>query len=129
MREVDDNGPECPENLHETKVSRPNRKSCVKITVDRLQQEMVKRFTRLKELNAKFGSLQDTEHLIEVEHQVSTDSTVRQYCEDPGTVCHTGFDGTKLYAEIPLRHATTVSRPLPVDPFKTCHDSESTTPL
>ena len=112
MREVDDDGPECPEKLHETKVSRPNRKSCVKITVDRLQQEMVERFTRLKELNAKFASLQDTEHLMEVEHQGSTDSIVRQYCEDPGTVCHTGFDGTELYAEIPLRHATTVSRPL-----------------
>ena len=109
MREVDDNGPECPENLHETKVSRPNRKSCVKITVDRLQQEMVKRFTRLKELNAKFGSLQDTEHLIEVEHQVSTDSTVRQY-----------WNG--------LSHRFRWNQTLCRDPSKTRHDSESTTP-
>ena len=44
-------------------------------TLDWFQQEMVKRFTRLKELNAKFGSLQDTVHLMEVEHQGSTDVT------------------------------------------------------
>ena len=72
----------------------------MKITVDRLQHEMVKRFTCLKELNAQFGSLQDTVHLMDVVHQGSTDATVRQYCEDPGTVCHSGFDGTEFYVEI-----------------------------
>ena len=69
-------------------------------TLDRFQQEMVKRFTRLKELNAKFGSLQDTVHLMEIEHQGSTDVTIRQSCKDLRTICHTCFDGTELYVEI-----------------------------
>ena len=72
----------------------------MKSILDRFQQEMVKRFTRLKEMNAKFGSLQDTVHLMEVEHQGSTDATLRLNCKDLGTVCHTGFDGTELCAEI-----------------------------
>ena len=44
-------------------------------TLDRLQQEMIKIFTRLKDLNATFGFLLDTVHLMEVEHRDSTDAT------------------------------------------------------
>ena len=72
----------------------------MKRTLDRFQQEMVKRFTRLKEMNATFGSLHDTVHVVEVEHQNSTDVTLRQNCKDLGTACHIGFDGTELCAEI-----------------------------
>ena len=38
----------------------------MKSTVDRLQQEMVKRLTRLNELNAKFGFLLDMVYLMEI---------------------------------------------------------------
>ena len=72
----------------------------MKSTLDRFQQEMVKRFTCLKEMNAKFCSLQDTVHLMDVEHHDSTDVTLRQNCKDLGTVCHIGFDGTELCAEM-----------------------------
>ena len=54
----------------------------------------------LKELNAKFGSLQDTVHLMEVEYQGSTDVTISKNCKNLGTVCPTGFDGTELCVEI-----------------------------
>ena len=86
----------------------------MKCTLERLQQEMVKRFTHLKELNATFFVLLYMVHLMEVEHQGSTDATLHQNCKDLGTVYHTDFDGTELYAEI------CDCRML----LKTCHDSE-----
>ena len=61
---------------------------------------MVKRFTRLKDLNAKFGFLLNTVHLMEVEHKDSTDATLCQNCNDLVTVYHADFDGSELYAEI-----------------------------
>ena len=79
-------------------------------TLDRLQQEM---------LRFKFGFLLDAVHLMEVEHQDSTDATLCQNCNDLATVYHTDFDGSELYAEI------CDSRLL----LRTRHDSEPTTPL
>ena len=38
-------------------------------------------------------------HLKGVDHQGSTVATLRQNCEDLGTVHHTDTDGTELYAE------------------------------
>ena len=58
-------------------------------SLDRLQQEMIKIFTRLKDPNAKFGFLLDTIHLMEVEQQDSTDATLCQNCNDLATVYHT----------------------------------------
>ena len=88
-------------------------------SLDRLQQEMVKIFTRLKDMKAKFGFLLDTVHLMEVEHQDSTDATLCQNCNDLATIYHTDFDGSELYAEI------CDSRLL----LRTHHDSKPTTPL
>ena len=80
-------------------------------TLDRLQQEMVKRFTRLKDLNANFGFYSARY----ISWKLSTKIILMplcQNCNDLATVYHTDFDGSGCRILI-----------------RTRHDSEPTTPL
>jgi hypothetical protein len=55
----------------------------MKSALDRLQQEMLTRFSRLKDLNLKFGFLLDVKTLFNKEDQEDQDvNTLRQQCRD-----------------------------------------------
>ena len=63
---------------------------------DRLQHEITIRFTRLQDLNMKFGFLLDVENLVKCEEL----DALRQNCQDLGNFYDTDIDGRELYNEI-----------------------------
>ncbi|GBN34428.1 hypothetical protein AVEN_74891-1 [Araneus ventricosus] len=67
-----------------------------KSVFDAIQQEIKSRFTRLNDLNSKFGSLLDVENLF----NKSLDNDVQISCKNLHRFCITDFDGSELYAEI-----------------------------
>ena len=68
----------------------------MKNVLDRLQQEMTTRFTRLKDLNSKFGFLLDVDRLLKTDDLES----LRQRCIDFGNFYNSEVEGTELLNEI-----------------------------
>ncbi len=69
----------------------------MKSVLDRLQQEISTRFTRLNDLNSKFGFLLDVENLL---NKDNADNVLEKNCKNLGEFYNTDFNGTKLYVEI-----------------------------
>ncbi|KMQ81809.1 52 kda repressor of the inhibitor of the protein kinase-like protein [Lasius niger] len=69
----------------------------MKSAVDRIQQEISVRFTRLRDLNFKFGFLLDVENLLKED---TVDSNLEKKCVELGEFYETDFNGAELYAEI-----------------------------
>ncbi|GBM02812.1 hypothetical protein AVEN_51997-1 [Araneus ventricosus] len=67
-----------------------------KSVVDVIQQEIKSRFTRLNDLNSKFGFLLDVENLF----NKPLDNDVQISCKNRSRFYNTDFDGPELYAEI-----------------------------
>lgn len=65
--------------------------------LDRLQQEISRRFLRLKDLNTKFGFLLDTKTLLSSKTDVDA---LRKNCSDFGQFYDTDINGQDLFAEI-----------------------------
>ncbi|GBM52538.1 hypothetical protein AVEN_230568-1 [Araneus ventricosus] len=68
----------------------------MKSVLDAIQQEIKSRFTRLNDLNSKFGFLLDVEKLF----NKPLDNDVQISCQNLSRVYNTDFDGPELYAEI-----------------------------
>ncbi|XP_011170408.3 zinc finger MYM-type protein 1-like [Solenopsis invicta] len=68
----------------------------MKSVLDRLQQEIITRFTRLEDLNSKFGFLLNVTELL---HEKDTDN-LRQHCSNFGEFYNIDVDGNELYSEI-----------------------------
>ncbi|XP_039302821.1 zinc finger MYM-type protein 1-like [Solenopsis invicta] len=68
----------------------------MKSVLDRLQQEIITRFTRLEDLNSKFGFLLNVTELL---HEKNTDN-LRQHCSNFGEFYNIDVDGNELYSEI-----------------------------
>jgi len=70
----------------------------MKSALDRLQQEMTTRFTRLKDLNLKFGFLLNIDGLLNSED--SDDDVLHRHCDDFEQFYDSDVDGTELFNEI-----------------------------
>ena len=68
----------------------------MKNVFDRLQQEMSTRFSRLKDLNAKFGFLLDVKTLL----SDADEDAIRRDCTDFANFYDTDINGHELFAEI-----------------------------
>jgi hypothetical protein len=68
----------------------------MKSILDRLQQEITTRFTRLRDLDSKFGFLLDIENLLKSEDL----NTLCIHCMDLGNFYDTDVDGGGLYTDI-----------------------------
>ncbi|GBO30417.1 hypothetical protein AVEN_2163-1 [Araneus ventricosus] len=70
--------------------------SILKSVLDAIQEEIKSRFTRMNDLNSKFGFLLDVEKLfnkpLDDDEQIS--------CKNLSRFCSTDFDGQELVAEI-----------------------------
>ena len=64
--------------------------------LDRLQQEITTRFTRLKSLNTKFGFLLSVNTLFKVENA----ENIRQNCNELASFYDTDIDRKELFSEI-----------------------------
>lgn len=63
---------------------------------DMLQEEITTRFTRLQNIDSKFGFLLDIKHLLED----NTDDNLNRNCANFGQFYQTDVDGTELFNEI-----------------------------
>ena len=68
----------------------------MKNVFDRLQQEMSTRFSRLKDLNTKFGFLLDVKTLL----SDTDEDAIRQDCTDLANFYDTDINGHELFTEI-----------------------------
>ncbi|GBN75098.1 hypothetical protein AVEN_24991-1 [Araneus ventricosus] len=68
----------------------------MKSVLDAIQQEIKSCFTRLNDLNSKFGFLLDIEKMC----NKPLDNDVQISCKNLRRFCNTDFDGPELYAEI-----------------------------
>ena len=94
MKEESDEGDRCLENWHKMQAKR-RIKILVRVlssVFDRLQHEITIRFTRLQDLNMKFGFLLDVENLVKCEEL----DALRQNCQDLGNFYDTDIDGREL---------------------------------
>lgn len=69
----------------------------MKSVLDRLQQEICTRFTRLSDLNFKFGFLLDVENLL---NKDNVDNDLEKNCKNLGEFYNTDFNGIELFIEI-----------------------------
>ena len=69
----------------------------MKSVLDRLQQEISTEFTRLRDLNSKFGFLLDGENLLNKDND---ENGLEKNCKNLGEFYNTDFNGTELYVEI-----------------------------
>ena len=93
----------------------------MKSTLDRFQQEVNTRFTRLNDLNSKFGFLLVISNLIRIDNQDM--DLLRQDCLDLGNFYDTDVDGNELFTEIKDCRMLLNSRPdtLPTSPLELLH--------
>ena len=63
----------------------------MKSVLDRLQQEISTRFTRLRNLNSKFGFLLDVENLLNKDND---ENGLEKNCKNLGEFYNTDFNGT-----------------------------------
>lgn len=69
----------------------------MKSILDRLQQEICTRFTRLSDLNFKFGFVLDVENVLNKDR---VDNDLEKNCKNLGEFYNTDFNGIELFTEI-----------------------------
>ncbi|XP_059141319.1 uncharacterized protein LOC131929216 [Physella acuta] len=70
----------------------------MKSAIDRFREEVAVRFTRLKDLNEKFGFLLDVNCLLKSD--LTNKDSISQKCKVLGEFYKTDFNGSELWAEI-----------------------------
>ena len=73
----------------------------IRSILDRLTTDMTDRFSRLKDLNCRFGFLLDTKSLLQAPNlDDDSDTELRTQCLDFGKVYHADENGNELFQEV-----------------------------